>query len=128
MCSMAAASGGEVDVIELGGGVNIDSSGVKRTIVLGKISMSCVVPATTESGEEPGLRGFLMAVLCAGQNDVETDMVLFSRGTSTRFSSTWRGVSIDEDVAWGVQTTEAESGAALLCRTAGAKIGETESS
>ena len=55
VCSKVAASGGEVDVIELGGGVFTESSGVRRRVVLGNISMSGVVPATTGSGEVPGL-------------------------------------------------------------------------
>ena len=59
--STATESGRWANDIGLGG-VNADGSSVKRWPVLGKVSISCVVPATTGADEVPGLRGSPMAV------------------------------------------------------------------
>ena len=58
--STATVSDGGVNVIGTGG-VNAEGSGVNMLFVFGKVSISCVVPATG-ADEVPGLQGYPVAV------------------------------------------------------------------
>jgi len=63
MYGTATAPGGEVEAIEVGGGVDAEGSRVERGVVVVEGSTPpCITLAVTRSGEVAGMRRFSMAV------------------------------------------------------------------
>jgi len=57
------APGGEVEAIEVGGGVDAEGSGMERGIVVVEVSIPrCITQAVTRSGEAAGMWRFSMDV------------------------------------------------------------------